>query len=151
MSLSSTAYLPYGGARTISVWAMTNSATGEGWIFGYGTPGTSQVQMLGIYASTYYYAGWGDDLTGGTPVNGKWFNMVGVYDGTTAYLYINGILISSGAHNWSTTGSTSYIGRKQDGGAYWNGKISNIAVYNRALSTTEITNNFNTFRGSFGI
>jgi hypothetical protein len=41
-------------------------------------------------------------------------------------------------------------------GGYWsgeflNGRISNAQLYNRALSTAELTQNFNAIRGRYGI
>lgn len=34
---------------------------------------------------------------------------------------------------------------------FFNGRISNVLIYNRALTASEITQNFNIFRGRFGI
>ena len=32
---------------------------------------------------------------------------------------------------------------------YWNGKISNVQIYNRALSATEVLQNYNALKGRF--
>jgi hypothetical protein len=69
---------------------------------------------------------------------GKWFHIVGTYDGFTLKIYINGQFENSRAY----TGSfpiTAYplgIGRGQI--YYFNGLIDEVRIYNRALSQAEI-------------
>jgi hypothetical protein len=76
------------------------------------------------------------------------------YNGTTATLYYDGVARTSA----STTGSLLQtangefnVGRFGSYGAYVAASISNATVYNRALSATEITQNFNALRGRYGI
>jgi hypothetical protein len=70
--------------------------------------------------------------------------------------YKNGTLIGSYSGATSSAPSGSYelarvIGDEPGGGGPWTGNASTFWAYNRALSSTEITQNFNTTRGRFGI
>ena len=85
---------------------------------------------------------------GGTLVNGTGFGTTNngffIFDGTTAYLYVNGILATSEAKSWDTVNNnTTYLGRQVDNGQYWNGHISQAQLYNRALTAQEILQNYN--------
>jgi len=71
----------------------------------------------------------------------------------TAYLGTsNGV--SSAANNVShsnTTINTIRVGRDDQGGRLFNGNIAVAQIYNRALSSSEIAQNFNATRGRFDI
>ena len=53
--------------------------------------------------------------------------------------------------NYSNTGALSIGGDIGIGAYYVNGKIANVQMYNRALSTSEVSQIFNASRGRFGI
>jgi hypothetical protein len=44
-----------------------------------------------------------------------------------------------------------YTFRRSDSATYMAGRLSSLAVYNRALSATEILQNFNALRGRYGV
>ena len=147
--------LPYGSSPgTISGWAKANSATaGNGnWIISYGNPATSQSRFIGYYNQTYYFGGYGNDITASGIQTNTWLNMVGVYDGANASMYINGVLVSGPtAKTWNTVANNAQLGRQTWGGEYWDGNIAQVSIYNRALTASEIQQNFNALRGRFGI
>lgn len=61
-------------------------------------------------------------------------------------LYIDGSLDdSTTTNNTSSLTAPSYmdIGRLQAGVEYWQGKVSKVHVYNRVLTSTEVTTNYN--------
>ena len=72
-----------------------------------------------------------------------WTNVVGVFDGTNLMIYQNGVLSNSASYPGSmNTNSTSVrIGAANDG-LYYNGEIANTKIYNRALSASEILQNY---------
>lgn len=146
---------PYGSSSgTLSAWANATSATaGNGnWIISYGNSAASQARFIGVYNQIYYFGGWTNDITAVGFQTNTWFNMVGVYDGTNASMYINGALVSGPtAKTWNTVANTAQLGRQVYAGEYWNGRIANVQVYNRALTAAEISQNFNATRGRFGI
>ncbi|MBU0473619.1 MAG: Ig-like domain-containing protein [Bacteroidetes bacterium] len=67
----------------------------------------------------------------------KWINIVGVYDGATASIYLDGVLIDT--HNLTgtvNTGQVAIIGKSS--GSFFEGSIDNIQVFAKALSLEEI-------------
>jgi hypothetical protein len=140
-------------AGTLSAWAKTNTISGGfSWIVSYGNPSTSQSRFIGIGNSTYYFGGYSDDITSsGVPLN-TWFNITGVFNGTNASMYINGILVSGPtAKSWNTVANNAQVGRQTNNSEYWNGNIAQVSIYNRALSATEITQNYNAQKNRFGL
>ena len=66
-----------------------------------------------------------------------WYMITGV-QGSTLDLYVNGVLSQSISSNVNVTTNNINIGRWQDGNRNFNGKLSNVCIYNRALSPQEI-------------
>ena len=76
---------------------------------------------------------------GGTIATG-WHLVIGTYDGMTAKLYVDGVLV--GSETFAAPGNTNYplyVGRYYASNGYgWNGVLDEVRVYNRALSAAEI-------------
>ena len=75
-------------------------------------------------------------------VDGKWHHVVGVYDGTKKYIYVDGKLDKS--MNSSGVITTNNNPLRVGNDAVWpdneyNGSIDDVRIYNRALSAAEIT------------
>ncbi len=89
----------------------------------------------------------------------QWYNFTLVFDGTLtnndrAKLYLNGgndIITNRGTMPTTFTNSSEsfLIGRGYNG--YFDGRMSNTQIYNRALSTEEVTQNYNALKGRFGL
>lgn len=97
-------------------------------------------------------------------LNGNtWYQVVGTYNGTTMRIYVNAIERSNGTptsgnivydtNNTSLTIGTAYLGSGYNVGPgnSWRHRLASVKIYNRALSSTEILQNFTTQRGRFGI
>ena len=82
----------------------------------------------------------------------KYYHMALVCDGTSKKGYINGVEEYSATESFSNTyPSNSYtlgIGGAQ---RKFNGKVANVAIYNKPLTASEISQNFNALRGRYGI
>jgi len=97
-----------------------------------------------ICAATQFYSGvtFFPNLSIST---GTWYQFVFIHNATQGgQLYINGNLVVSNQTSGSICYSTNplYIGVDNDGGTLWryfNGSIDDIRIYNRALTTAEIT------------
>ena len=79
--------------------------------------------------------------TTSTVSDGEWMHVVSTYDGTTAKIYVNGVLEDSGIATATIDTNTApvCIGQNsQKGGRYWNGRIADVRVYNRAITEAEI-------------
>lgn len=85
-------------------------------------------------------------LAGPILATGTWYHVVMTYNGSTAALYINGLLYTSSLTSGSITypaNSNLNLGRKNTtDGEYISGKIAFNRIYNRALSATEVLQNF---------
>jgi len=144
----SDASLPSGNApRTISAWIKPTALPGlnlSGVIANYGTTVTDHafgISLINISGTQYIrFFGWGDDFdTAQTLPTTSWTQITGVFDGTTAYMYANGVLLgSSNRASWNTVLNHFEIGRNIGVGDYFNGAIDDVRVYNRALSANEV-------------
>jgi len=86
------------------------------------------------------------------PSINTWHNAVAVY-ASTAKVYVNSVLLSE-----SPSGSSAgfpegpWIGNGSVlSNSFWKGNISQFSIYNRALSPTEIQQNFNATKSRFGL
>jgi hypothetical protein len=76
---------------------------------------------------------------------------------TTVRTFKNGVFNSSiAAPAGSVTGAATFVVGCNGTAAgtrnvFWSGEISNIKIYNRALTNTEVSQNFNALRGRFGL
>jgi len=86
-----------------------------------------------------------------------WYHAVATSDAGVGRIYLNGVLnATNNSMNSSTTNGTSplTIGNSFDSGLaiqYFNGSIPLARIYNRALTASEIQQNFNALRGRYGI
>ena len=97
---------------------------------------------------------------GSSIVDAGWTHLVGTYDGSYARFYVNGIEVGNGT---AGSGAIDYTAEKAYIGAFdyytptsqvllpVEGKISNVQIYNRALSAQEITQNYNALKSRFGL
>jgi hypothetical protein len=109
--------------------------------------------------TTYAINTSGVQCTGTTSVS-SWNYLVGTYDLSSAKLYINGVLIQS-LNFSSTPPSTGFawtIGRGAQmfsGGEssqpFFKGSISQVSLYSRAISSTEVLQNYNALKGRYGL
>ena len=81
----------------------------------------------------------------------QWTYLVGVFDGTNGYLYIDGELATSGpsASYLADPSSDGSVGIVPNAGivpsgpyAAWNGQIDELAMYTNALTLAQITNHY---------
>jgi hypothetical protein len=123
------------------------SAGSNGLDLGFG--GTTTFRSIVVTTSTYV------ELTYTTTYSDNNWHMGAItYSGTTATLYYDGVARTSASITGSllqTANGEFNVARFGSYGAYAAASISNATVYNRALSATEITQNFNALRGRYGI
>jgi hypothetical protein len=88
--------------------------------------------------------------------NGKYHQMVMTYDtNDTGSLYIDGILAGQAIatnFDFNNSNSSFKIGVGQTNNAFpFNGNISNISFYSRALTAQEILQNYNAMKSRYGL
>jgi hypothetical protein len=109
---------------------------------GFFNPGSWQIVPTG-------YPGNSNSLPTGT-----WYNGVVTYDGTTINFYINNTLVSTKTNIFTTTLTSSVgyrVARRWDNYDSFDGYVPITMFYNRALTTTELNQNFNYHRARYGI
>lgn len=117
------------------------------------TLGVVGVPADGLIRAGFYDGVW-RNTAGHQPVAETWYNYVGTYDGTTIKLYVNGQLYAQTSYTGTPqSGGTVRIGRRWDSAAtssnYIDGLIPIARVYNRALSATEVLQNYNAIKNRY--
>lgn len=85
--------------------------------------------------------------------NNVWHYCTLVYDGNYKYIYKNGsidVTSDPGQNLVFYSGAFLRIGARHDGLPF-QGNMSQISLYNRALTAAEVAQNFNAMRGRYGI
>jgi len=157
---TSSAFLPTSGI-TINCWAKTNVTGVYKKLFVTVTSGTQSV--TGIYFSlgpspSNIYLGIitnnGDQSATSTtnPSTSLFSNFCGTYDGSNIKLYLNGVLLATKAQTGAIVNTE--IGRisgYDNGSEIWDGNISTFSIYNRALTATEVVQNYEATKTRFGL
>ena len=89
-----------------------------------------------------------------TPELNTWYHVVATMTATTSKVYVNGVLEGSATSTYSSGTMDLDIGARNDAVGYgyaFYGEISTVKVYNRALTATEILQNFNAHKGRYGL
>jgi len=93
------------------------------------------------------------NLVAGSLSVGNWYMGTMTFDNTTARLYLNGVQTGStttgGPVTLNSTEPLRIGGRVQT--PNFEGNIAQVSIYNRALTASEIQQNFNALRGRFSI
>lgn len=136
--------------RTISIWIKFNDISNSNYIWGYGAATNNQYCGLIHQGTTtnealLNIAAWGhkNDFVAVLPLNKEvWYYYTYVYDGKSAGLYRNGVLIENfNAPNRNTSGSVFKIGNINSLVSI-NADIDELKIYNIALSNEEIINQY---------
>lgn len=152
--------LNIGDSVTVDTWLYFNTLSGYITWFSYGgfVPGGFVVQRAGDAnrlrfawnQSSPFYDGPSFTTTG------QWVNMcVVVKEGSQVEWYVNTFKTLAGTISTfaPSNPNTVEIGRRTDSGGiqYVDGKVSSTKIYNRALSTSEVLQNYNATKGRFGL
>ncbi len=150
---------------TVSLWLQYTSVTADGGS-GYGSiislgssSGTYNGWNLYIYLNTLYAqiktnpSPSETNITGTTLSTGTWYNITLVaVSGGTSYLYLNNILLNSAATIGFTVTNAQPLRIARAVDAFWSyfgGNLGQITIYNRALTTLELTDNYNNTKTRF--
>lgn len=98
-----------------------------------------------FFGGGFYVTGVGNSHTfGTTPLSTGWYHGAVVYNGTTLKVYLNGV--EDGTENYSAEpadgSGDAYIGGNTATHIF-NGKITEVAIFNRALTLAEIQDIYN--------
>lgn len=164
-------------SRTMNSTLRPTTITLEGWVRKTTVPLATNF-IIGLQYSTGFYKTyglyyWDGRLTmvinqtnlairgGGSISTNTWYHFVGTYDLSSIKTYADGVLEATTVYSSSIVYDTSNteltIGSTYDGTGYqvnntrwWDGAMGIIRIYNRALTATEILQNYNANRTRFG-
>lgn len=154
ITVNSAASLDLSTGSTIEAWVYPTAAM-SGWdtvlvkeraggtVYSlYANSGTVKPET-GVYRVTNQYA----STSGGAalPAN-TWTHVAGTYDGANVRLYVNGTQVALLAASGNILASTGVlrIGGNSIWTQFFNGRIDEVRVYNRALGPSEIASDMNT-------
>jgi glucose/arabinose dehydrogenase/PKD repeat protein len=148
--------------NTTGLLDLTTGMTLEAWVFPLTTAGTQDiiikegatVDIYNLYARNWRGVPEVNVSVGGTnraadgttlPTN-VWTHVAGTYDGTTLRLYLNGVEVASTAVSEPIAPSTGpvRIGGNSIWGEYFQGRIDEVRIYDRALTPAEIQTDMHT-------
>ena len=132
--------------RTVSIWYKSDLTQNKN-LLGWGSASNHQLWDVLLYqgkVGVHLYVSGSE--AGATYTNNVWQNIVFTYTHPTIKSYMGGVYQASYTNSIINTGSTTDLGIAYGGYSsgyrYFNGNISNVSIYNRALSADEIRQNY---------
>jgi hypothetical protein len=154
---TSTANLPTGSSPyTLSAWIQLGSSWGLNGVIligtGFGTENAvNAFRMNGTNVLENYW--WGNDYGVGISLSPttQWFNCVAQWDGTNRSLWLNGVQVGTeSTTGLNVTNSLLQIGATWSANnEYLQGKIGQALIYNRALTSEEILQNYTVIKDRY--
>jgi len=155
-SFSDANLLPTAGL-TVCAWFKTTVA--NKWIIdksnggitnGYLLAGTSAGNMV------FYINNISVNSNPSTVTSGLWINIVGTWTPSNSLiLYQNGVQVATNTTSIPATinnpSANLQIGRRATAVDYWNGNIAQTQIYNRALTASEVLQNYNALKSRFNL
>jgi len=131
--------------RTISAWVNQISIF-NGMLFG-NTVNSDYILLNNATNIQVILGGVLKNFTTSTRTQNTWYNYVFVYNSGVVDLYINGSFVAQ--QTGFSTSNLNYFGRWRSAGFYLNGKLDEVAVWNTALSSSDIANLYNSGTGDY--
>jgi len=137
--------------RTFSAWMKTTDG-GNGWHVIVATGYSSNVSNnfeLDFRNNVIMWERWGLGITGSVVVNdGNWHHACITYDGNILKLYVDGSEDTAGNFPYTIGATTSTdtpvrIGGMNHNAKYFNGSISNVSIWNAALTSSQVREIYN--------
>jgi hypothetical protein len=140
----------YDGPYTMeAVFKVTNTLSGDNIVFGTDQTNTRQGMHNGLRNGGIYFAHYSADYSAGSVALNEMVHVLWVYDGTTAFIYKNGVLQGSG-NIGSFIGTTNIqVGRSWV--YFQGGEIPVAKIYNRVLSAGEVRQNYLHYKTRFNL
>ena len=141
---------------SLCAWVQFSSTWGSQGIVAVGsawgtTNGVNALRTSGTNVLLNYW--WANDysVTGTLSPTTQWFNCVAQWDGATRRIWINGTQIGSSASSGlNVTTGVLNIGVTNNT-EYLNANIGQVLIYNRAITSDEISQNYSVIRSRYGV
>lgn len=158
VTFSSPTNIPVGNSNyTISVWFRADVVGVDRGFLGWGNYGTqNEVNAIRLATFGFRHYWWANDLDATVTLNANtWYNVVARFDGTTRDIWLNNSQIASDTptgHNVPNANNLTFARTNVSPNfEYFDGDLSNILIYNTAISNSQITDNWNALRGRYGL
>jgi len=148
-----TALIPTGSghAWSLECWCKVSSFGSSGVIGSMVAMGTNANQQSGKIATwnnsgtnVFLFDTFNGHVNSGAVTTGIVYHVVGTYDGMNIRLYVNAALVG-GPSAFTVSLGTTYASMGADGSPqidFFNGIADEVAIYNYALSSTQISNHY---------
>lgn len=137
-----------GDPRTIAAWVKADTTALAPWtnVFGFTGPGADgthfDIQVVGDTNSTttgYYGLNLHGEQYDIMPLDLEWHHLAATFDGTTAYLYADAVLVSFADPALTIdTNDNVHIGKRDDNDNYFPGSIDDVRIYHIAKNEPQI-------------
>jgi hypothetical protein len=101
------------------------------------TPPSGQLGVSHIVSTTSFF--------------NNWHHIVSIYDGSNLSLYYDGIFRNSGSSTGNITNTSKALEIATRSGDEYKGNLSVARIYNRALSASEVQQNYNAQKSRFNL
>jgi hypothetical protein len=160
-----------GQTHSVESWVYpTSTLSQQGVIFEKGPSVSTQYNLGFENNGSFFYNIWGLTGSAGTslfmPCAGNitlnaWNHIVCTYSSGTKTIYVNGVqkaqatglsgVIPSSPAGYNGSSIGAYGGPTGARGYYFTGRLSILRLYSSALSSTDVTQNFNAYANTFGL
>ena len=149
------------GSKTVSAWIKINKTSRVG-LAGIRDGGSQTGWVFTVNRTTYgnltYFHTGGSTLeVAAGIITNTWYNVCVTYNltSTTAILYLNGVQIGSPSTSFTAITPSSFkgvVGNEDSAFSdLFSGNIAQTLIYNRALSASEVLQNYNITKAKFGL
>ena len=149
------------GSKTVSAWIKINKTSRVG-LAGIRDGGSQTGWVFTVNRTTYgnltYFHTGGSTLeVAAGIITNTWYNVCVTYNltSTTAILYLNGVQIGSPSTSFTAITPSSFkgvVGNEDSAFSdLFSGNIAQTLIYDRALSASEVLQNYNVTRAKFGL
>jgi hypothetical protein len=138
-------------ARQVSAWGTSNGFISIG---GFNVANQSNaLRTLNNIAGHYHHYWWANDIsvTSSSATLGNWFMVLAQFDGTTRSVWVNNVQVASDTPTGHNVTSSALQVSQTYPGEYQQGDIAVAFIYNNALTSAQIAQNFNALRGRYGV
>jgi hypothetical protein len=163
-------YIDFGNDSSLSAIGGNSNVTASAWVYytAYGGGGQpySVITVKGFPWTwllenpsnlfTFRISAGGADVNivdTSTHLLNTWYNVVGTYNGSVISIYVNGVLKNARVQTGTlgTNTITAKIGTYQGTNYNLTGRIAQVQIFNKALSATEVRQNYNATKRRFGL
>ena len=125
-------------ARTITAWVKRNVNVTHCFV-GWGRNSENNSSEI-LWDRGFFFRGYANDLRspGDMQQLDRWYHVAATHDSTTLKLYVDGVEVARAAKELNTIAADVQIGKSVNGIFHFTGLISDVRIYDRALSEAEI-------------